>query len=437
MDFQIAKEFGYYFDRCIDLTFYDTSMNFLAKLNTPSRGMKPTITIKGIFIEGGYAIDSYISVQNMAFDIDVASIGYIKANMYYSGLKESIASTLDRVVVNSGNTILYKVLYADQEKEPPNRCVRFQCVVASKDISMYETKVLVTGGTLRYISTGFDVLSSASVISNKSNSKVSLKTLCIELITAYNNGIKKNTEAGKSKEYYDLMKISLLEIDEPLETLDIELSPGEYQLGDFVRFLNSNITETDTNGFSYPKFKIVIDRGSMRVSTPVPKDWKSIAKSKGYPANRYEEFYQKEYASVKTNSYTILGNAPVPEKETLCVPLNFVKNATRSECVVYIETLFDSRITPGCEVSIKSNAIMGKKFGSSKSTRGGSRILNYLDKEEPIKIRNTGKIEYLFSTTEDSYMKLQGPVKESAQAISFIKQAKSERDELLSKEKKQ
>jgi hypothetical protein len=84
MDFEIAKQFGYYFDRCIDLTFYDTDMGFMAKLDTPKRGMKPTITIKGTFIEGGYAIDSYISIQNMAFDIDIASIGYIKARMYYS-----------------------------------------------------------------------------------------------------------------------------------------------------------------------------------------------------------------------------------------------------------------------------------------------------------------------------------------------------------------
>ena len=71
MDFTTAKSLGYYFDRCIDLDFYNTDMEHIASLRTPKRGLKPTITIKGLFIEGGYAIDSYISIQNMAFDIDV------------------------------------------------------------------------------------------------------------------------------------------------------------------------------------------------------------------------------------------------------------------------------------------------------------------------------------------------------------------------------
>ena len=59
------------------------------------------------------------------------------------------------------------------------------------------------------------------------------------------------------------------------------------------------------------------------------------------------------------------------------------------------------------------------KNGSSKSKSGGSRILNYLDNDGPVIFRNTGKIEYLFSTTEDSYMKLQGPVDESEEAKAW------------------
>ena len=144
MDFQIAKQMGYYFDRCIDLTFYDSDMNYIGKLKTPTRGLKPTIVIKGLLVEGGYAIDSYISVQNMAFDIDIAYIGFIKAKMYYSGLEESLGDTLMSLKLKQGHTILYRVLYADQEKEPPNRCVRFQCVVACKDITMYNTNMYLS-----------------------------------------------------------------------------------------------------------------------------------------------------------------------------------------------------------------------------------------------------------------------------------------------------
>jgi hypothetical protein len=83
-------------------------------------------------------------------------------------------------------------------------------------------------------------------------------------------------------------------------------------------------------------------------------------------------------------------------------------------------------------VSIKSNAIMGKKFGSSKNSRGGSRILNYIDREKPVEIRNTGKIDYLFSTTEDSYMKLQGPIKDDEGTDkAYIDSAIAESNSLL------
>lgn len=411
MDFQTAREQGYYFDRCIDLDFFDTSMDLLATLRTPKRGLKPTITIKGLFIEGGYAIDSYISIQNMAFDIDVASVGFIKARMYYSGLEEGVVSTPTSLKIKNGHTILYRVLYADQEKEPPNRCVRFQCVVASKDFSMADTPMYVSGGSAKYLEAGQDDNSLVVKLDNKSNSKVTLKKLCEDIIKIYNEGIVKNTEAGTQPELKNSLEICLFEIDEPLEELFVEISPGKYSLYTFIRELNSQAVETDKNGVSYPRYKIVIDRGCMRVSTPLPSNWKNIAVSQGYVD--YEKYYNDMYASVKTNTYTVLGGSLKKEENSEVVDLNYVKSATRSECVIYVETLFDDRITPGCKVRIKSNAIMGKKFGSAKTKTGGSRILNYLENEEPITFRNTGKIEYLFSTTEDSYMKMQGPVDES------------------------
>ena len=420
MDFQLAKEVGYYFDRCIDLTFYDTDMNYIGKLKTPERGMKPTITIKGILIEGGYAIDSYISIQNMAFDVDVAYVGYIKAKMYYSGLTETVVSTVVNRKLKQGHTILYRVLYADQEKEPPNRCVRFQCVVASKDMSMYNTDMYVSGGSVNYLMEGLDANDFIMPQKDKTGAEVPLKKLCEEIISVYNKGVSINTKAGTNADFYNSLKISLLEIDEPLENLKVELPSGGYKLGDFIRMLNSNATETN-NGFSYSKFKIVIDRGSMRVSTPVPNDWIDVAKSKGYSDENLDKFYEDNYTSVKTKTYSIAGGALINEKESPVVPLNFVKSATRSECVIYVETLFDDRITPGCHVAIKSNAIMGKKFGSSKRASGGSRIIHYFNEDKTVVFRNTGKIEYLFSTTEDSYMKLQGPVDNSTEMQNWSK----------------
>lgn len=419
MDFQLARETGYYFDRCIDLTFYDTDYNFIGILRTPSSGLKPTITIKGLLIEGGYSIDSYISVQNMAFDIDVAYIGYIKARMYYKGLEEAVGNSYWNKKIKNGHTILFRVLYADQEKEPPNRCVRFQCVVASKDTTLFNTPMYISGGTAKYLGKNLDPNNLTKVETDKLGSVVPLKQLCEELIKIYNEGISSNSFYKKNTELYNLLKISLLEIDEPLENLNVKISSGEYTLGDFIRQLNSGVTETNANGFSYNSFKIVIDRGTMRVSTPVPDDWKKIALSKGYTESTLDKFYNDTYLSVKTKAYGVFNGVLKPENYSPIIPLNYVKSATRSECIIYVETLFDDRITPGCHVAIKSNAIMGKKFGSTKGTRGGSRILNYFAKSQPVVFRNTGKIEYLFSTTEDSYMKLQGPVDESEEAKAW------------------
>ena len=176
---------------------------------------------------------------------------------------------------------------------------------------------------------------------------------------------------------------------------------------------------------SYCKFKIVIDRGVMRVTTPVPNNWKEIAKSKGVPEANLEQFYKDNYINAKVNTYNVFGGTLAREKKPAIIPLNFVKSATRSECVIYVETMFDDRITPGCYVSIKSNAIMGKKFGSTKGRSGGSRIIHYLDEDKPVVFRNTGKIEYLFSTTEDSYMKLQGPVDEGLGAQDWSERVMS------------
>ena len=413
MEFQDVLKYGYYFDRCIDLDFYDTDMDFICRLKTPERGMKPTITIKGLLIEGGYAIDSYISVQNMAFDIDVAYVGFIKARMYYRGLGEATEENDMTTKMKTGHVIMYKVLYADQEKEPPNRCVRFQCVVAAKDYTLVNTKMYVSGSSLNYLETGKDANTLIAELKNKSGSKASLKTVCEELIKIYNKGITENKKDSENnsrlKELKDNIKITYLEIDENLENYKVQLSPGANTLKKFIRDLNSNITESYKDKFSYAPFKIVIDRGTMRVSKPLPDNWKDMALSDG--TTDYDKYYKDNYEDTKVNVYSVDGSNFKKEKTPEVVFLNYVKSATRSECLIYVETLFDDRITPGCKCAIRSNAIMGKKFGSTKSkTRGGSRILNYAGNEAPIIFRNTGKIEYLFSTTEDSYMKMQGPV---------------------------
>src|SRR5574344_809969 len=133
---------GIYFDRCIDLTFYDENMNAKRFLKTPEVGYKPDITIKGTLIEGSYSISSFISITNLSYEFDINSIYYIKARMYYRGL---IGKTVGNLENYQGHVILFSVLYADQEKEPPNRAVRFQCTVSATDYTRLGTKLYTDG----------------------------------------------------------------------------------------------------------------------------------------------------------------------------------------------------------------------------------------------------------------------------------------------------
>ena len=169
--------------------------------------------------------------------------------MYYKGLEEAVGNSYWNKKTKNGHTILFRVLYADQEKEPPNRCVRFQCVVASKDttylihLCIYQVELQ---NTLVKILNPNNL---TKVETDKLGSVVPLKELCGELIKIYNEGISSNSFYRKNAELYNLLKISLLEIDEPLENLNVKISSGEYTLGDFIRQLNSGVTETNANGF--------------------------------------------------------------------------------------------------------------------------------------------------------------------------------------------
>lgn len=388
MDFQSAREIGYYFDRCVDLEFYSTSMQFLGKLVTPKRGMKPTITIKGKLIPGDYSINSFIMVQNMTYDIDIANIGYIKAHMYYSGIAESSIDTQLLNELKKGKDITYSVLYFDQDKEPPNRCVRFQCVVASQDTTRFETPVFVNGGSL-----GYDTGAIRQVnITDKTNLVTDVKTLAKEIADVYNSSLERERRSGSRLRLKDEIGITAIEIDNKLLNKQIVVPQGSFSLGDFIREINSQQGASDENNF-----KFVIVTGKVIVQRPLPKDWKAQAKAK----SKKNEDFIKDWLEEGVSTF-LLGTANKSFRtETQPVPLNYVRYATRSENVVSIETMFDTRIKPNCYVKINSKAIMGKKRGNLNNS--GSRLINYGG--ELLTLQIPGDIEYLFSTTEDSYMK--------------------------------
>lgn len=109
-----------YFDKCIDLIFFDDDGARLGALETPFSGPKPDITIKGTLISISSAISTDITVVNLERDFPIDSVAWIKATMYYGRM-------------NSDNSLsmLFYVNYADQSKGPPDRQVIFRCIQAS------------------------------------------------------------------------------------------------------------------------------------------------------------------------------------------------------------------------------------------------------------------------------------------------------------------
>lgn len=414
MDFQTALANGYYFDRCIDLKFYDGDGKFLGRLDTPKRGMKPSIVIKGSLIEGSYDIDTYISVQNMSYDINIMNIETIEAHMYYSGLSELEVLTENSNILKGGHTVIFSVLYADQEKEPPHRAVRFQCVVAAQDSTRYQIPLIVDKGEIKSgtkVYTTEEGQSTDDNLSNvKSSSIVELKTALFSLAKIYNDFNKQNID---NKNLREKIYITAVQIDDGLETEKVIISDtseqgGTKQFGDLIREINT-FAKDSTVDAPEGAYKVYVMGGSLCARRIPPKNWIQIAKSNGITSNQdLEDYYNSKYNNVQTNVYKVNRDGSTQSTSSAFdtnVDLNFVKGATRSENIITATTLFDDRIYPGCYCRIRGNSIMGKQFGGRRS---GGRLLIYTDSE--VVFRATGSIEYEFSTTEDNYMTITGPV---------------------------
>lgn len=418
MDFQTAYSLGYYFDRCIDLEFYDSNRNFMAALKTPKRGMKPSITVKGELIEGSYAISSYISIQNMSYDININAVAYIKCTMYYSGLKEAVQTSYQAEKVKNGHTILFSVLYADQEKEPPNRAVRFQCTTAAFDYTRSGQYIWVdfqdVKGSVKPVS-----FTSEEDFSNfkglgKSAYFCQLLDFLEAFAKAYNKLLKENSNGGiRSLNLSDNLLITAIKFPNSIENAQICVESGRKTIGSCLKDLNNMNDFIDKMNGS--RYKFYVYGGIIYVSKIPPSDWKQFAGETVKSEQELSDFYKNNYLTEETKTRYVAGALTENGKSSTvsdendrygAVKLNYVKSAYRNEVVIHAVTMFDDRIYPGCYCQISGNAIMGKhRAGGGKI---GSRILNYTN--ENVIFRSTGGIQYEFSTTEDSSMTLTGPV---------------------------
>ena len=380
---------GIYFDRCIDLTFYDEDMNVKGVLKTPEVGYKPDITIKGTLIEGSYSISSFISITNLSYEFDINSIYYIKARMYYRGLSGKTVGNLENY---QGHVILFSVLYADQEKEPPNRAIRFQCTISATDYTRLGTKLYTDGD-------GVFTLEEKPSNANNNEQKKSvgrkLKDVLMEVCKMYNQSLSPRLKTGDT----DLQIYKLIFDCKKHEDIEIDVGKNfSGNIGAYLSFVN-NKTVT-INGVMYNVFKVYINQGTMNVSIVYPND----------PALLESEYFKER--DDKGGEYSIQNAVGITPANVIKggksdVPLYYIKSAYRQETIINVTTLFDDRIYPGCNCKIVGSSIMGKSKTRSLA-KDGSRIVSY--KNEMVTFRATGKIEYEFSTTNGSSMVLQGPV---------------------------
>ena len=380
---------GIYFDRCIDLTFYDENMNPKGYLKTPEVGYKPDITIKGTLIEGSYSISSFISITNLSYEFDINSIYYIKARMYYRGLAGKTVGNLENY---QGHVILFSVLYADQEKEPPNRAVRFQCTVSATDYTRLGTKLYTDGDGVFTLE---EKPSNANNNTQKKSVGRKLKDVLMEVCKMYNQSLPPRLKIGDT----DLQIYKLIFDCKKHEDIEVDVGKNfSGNIGSYLSFIN-NKTVT-INGIMYNVFKVFVNQCIMNVSIVYPND-SSLLEG--------EYFQERTDNGGEYDVQNAVGITPanVVKGSSKDIALYYIKSAYRQETVINVTTLFDDRIHPGCNCKIVGSSIMGKSKTRSLA-KDGSRITSY--RNEMVTFRVTGKIDYEFSTTNGSTMTMQGPV---------------------------
>ena len=118
-----------YYDRFVDLSFYDASNNLIAKLETPAYGRKPDILVKGTKIANSNVIETQVTITNLESNSLIYDSEWLIVSFGYSKL------------LSRRNALRLRVLWADVGKVPPDKQTVFHCIEANSDVSILETPV--------------------------------------------------------------------------------------------------------------------------------------------------------------------------------------------------------------------------------------------------------------------------------------------------------
>lgn len=334
------------FDRCINVQIYTKDRTLIAEVKTPEYGPKPEIKVEGTILSNTYQIGGKVTITNLERSIPVENAEFLIVDMYYGG---AVSTAMHK-------KIIYNVLFADQSKQPPNRQVCFNCIVAGTTPDIMSSRTSV-----------------GKLDANNKPMELSLDAVLKDVISAYNKAL-----LVAEPSWYDTL---CLDLDPELRmTANTEANYNNITIA--AQWTDTSISE-------------ILD-SLMEITVSTEPTAKGTTSHKRYLAfNYYIDNNKLVVAELPSNAFI-----PITGQKRL--ELNYVLSAYRYGPQVHIRALFDPRIHQDMVISISATNLSGKKVA-------GNLIPLLSDAEFGLVLfRPVGGIQFAFSTTSENWMQMQG-----------------------------
>ena len=348
------------FDRCIDVYVYDEAGKEIARIITPEYGPKPEIKVEGCIISNTYQISGKVTITNLERSINVDDSKYLRVDMYYKG---------SQILQATHKSIWYSVQFADQSKQPPNRQVCFNCLVAGTTPDIMSTPVTISKQD-----------------ANKKPIEDTLTNVLKLVITEYNKALKD----AVTLIMYDKLKLNAAPVFRMSPTVaaiarnsKVALQWNDVALSSILDSLTLTTLEAEPTG-------------------------ENAKKKTTFCA--YSYYIEENNLVVSLNPSNLRTVVTSPDT----IKLDYVQSAYRYGNIIHIKSLFDPRIHQDVTIVMSASNISGKRVAgnlvpiASKtallSGQGGIDGTALFD----IKFRPVGGINFVFSTTSENYMTFQG-----------------------------
>lgn len=337
------------FDRCINVYVYDEAGKELARIITPEYGPKPEIKVEGCIISNTYQISGKVTITNLERAINVDDSKYLRVDMYYKG---------SQMFQNTHKSIWYSVQFADQSKQPPNRQVCFNCLVAGTTPDIMSTPVTISKQD-----------------ANKKPIEDTLENVLKLVIEAYNDALYKAESM-----VYDKFKLN----PEPVFRMSTA---------------SATIAKNSKVALQWNNVALSSILDSLTMATIDAEPTGENAKTKTTFC-MYAYYIEENNLVVSLNPSNLSSVVTSPD----VLKLDYVQSAYRYGPVVHVKALFDPRIHQDVTVVMSATNLSGKKVAGQLvpllSTFGANMV----------QFRPVGGINFIFSTNGENYMTFQGSI---------------------------